>query len=630
MDRAEKIAKLRALRDQGQPSMSREQKIAKLRSLRDGGQPQDEQKDAGLLSQVGSAALSGLQATGEFIDTYTGAPARAAIGAAQRGENPLSAGYEQFGEDPSQAPTGKELAQTAGVPDNALSEVIPSFFTEDDKEAEKWFKFKKGGMADVTASGAAGLGLDIAADPTNLIPGKAVTAGLKGVKKGVDKAGKAIGAVGKTGAKAIGKATSKTGAALTGLPEGVITNYIKKRKAIDKVIAKYGDDVTGAADELRKSMNNSISLKIGQLSDEIGEIIEGASKGVKVKASAITDALENVKGGIDVDLNPEAISEIEELIERVSKKGEFLGAKEVNNVKRFLQERAKSSYLKPGQMIGSSKVAQKAAKGGARVARKLEGKIAPETVSRNAQLQKIHQMNKQINPNILKEGKNPTAIISAGTGANQANINQLKKLGEMTDKDFIGPATDLATQRSFANAPLLPVDTTGKTAARIAVGFGAGNLIGGTVGGAIGAALTSPYVLKKAIQSGDVSADVVKWLAGTSGEVTDAVLKKAIKMSSTKKGQAMLRGLEKTGKMMAIEDYKKQKNKGKAKWANEGFKKMEAYLEPDQMKDYKARKDELLGSKAGRDILSQISTLKPGTPAFKAALKKLDKLEGGK
>lgn len=627
MNREDKIAKIRALRSgAGAPqALTREQKIAKVRELR-AQSAAPEQVDAGFLSQAGDAVLGGVQAAGEFLDTYTGAPARAAIGAAQQGENPLTAGYEQFGEDPSQAPTGKELAQTAGVPDNALSELVPGLFTDDDKEAEEWLKFKKGGAADITASGAAGLGLDIAADPTNLIPGKAMAAGFKGVKKGVGAVGKGLRKAGQMGADVATKATIKGGKTLTGMPEAVIENYIKKRKAIDKVIAKYGDDVTGAADELRKSMNNSISLKIGQLSDEIGEIIDGAADGVKVKASAITDALDNVRTGIDVDLNPEAIDEISELIDRVGKKGEFLGAKEVNQVKRFLQDRAKASYLKPGQMIGSSKVAQKAAKSGARVARKLEGKIAPETVARNAKLQQIHQMNKQINPNILKEGKNPTAIISAGTGANQANINQLKKLGELTDKDFVSQATDLATQKSFANAPLLPVDTTGKTAARIAVGYGTGALIGGPVGGALGAALTSPYVLKKAIQAGDFSTDLAKALADTTGAVTDSVLKRAIKASGTKRGRAMIRAFEKTGKVSAIEGYKKEKNKGKAKWAKEGLNKIKRSLGDDMAAKYEVHRS----SKKGRDILSQISTLKPGSAAFKAALKKLDKLEGNK
>jgi hypothetical protein len=66
---------------------------------------------------VGEKALGAVGWTGTQIDRVGGAPARAAIGAAQLGENPLSAFGSQFGRDPSKAPTGKELAMNAGASD---------------------------------------------------------------------------------------------------------------------------------------------------------------------------------------------------------------------------------------------------------------------------------------------------------------------------------------------------------------------------------------------------------------------------------------------------------------------------------------------------------------------------------
>lgn len=138
------------------------------------------EKDKSFLSKTGDWLIEGLVEIGDEIDSVTGAPTRAAIKAVSEGEGPLGAFAEQFGEDTSKAPTGKELAQDAGVPDNSLSELFPSLYTSDDQEAEEWFKFKKGGPADITASGAAGLGVDILADPTSFL-GMGMVKGAKNI-----------------------------------------------------------------------------------------------------------------------------------------------------------------------------------------------------------------------------------------------------------------------------------------------------------------------------------------------------------------------------------------------------------------------------------------------------------------
>lgn len=86
--------------------------------------------------QVG---MGGLRA----VDAVTGAPIRAGIGAAQKGGNPWTAMAAQFAEDPDRAPTGEDIVKAAGMEAGALRS-------------------------------AAGLGMDIASDPTNIIPGKAL------------------------------------------------------------------------------------------------------------------------------------------------------------------------------------------------------------------------------------------------------------------------------------------------------------------------------------------------------------------------------------------------------------------------------------------------------------------------
>ncbi|NJM09343.1 MAG: hypothetical protein HC883_00125 [Bdellovibrionaceae bacterium] len=47
----------------------------------------------------------------EALDSVTGAPARAAIGALQDGRNPFSAAGKQFAEHPRNAPTGYDIVK---------------------------------------------------------------------------------------------------------------------------------------------------------------------------------------------------------------------------------------------------------------------------------------------------------------------------------------------------------------------------------------------------------------------------------------------------------------------------------------------------------------------------------------
>lgn len=129
-----------------------------------------------------------IQPVGRAIDRFTGAPVRAAIGEMQEGRFGAAPGkyLSQFGAAPELAPTGKELAIKAGLGNKTeLSSVLPSLYSDTGKE---WLKLKRHGLLDPTAAGAAGLGIDIAADPTNFIPvgaaakdaGAVANASLKG------------------------------------------------------------------------------------------------------------------------------------------------------------------------------------------------------------------------------------------------------------------------------------------------------------------------------------------------------------------------------------------------------------------------------------------------------------------
>jgi hypothetical protein len=159
------------------------------------------------LDQLGQDALDNvIVPIGRAVDRYTGAPSRAALGAAIARENPVSAFVGQFGDEPEKAPAGKDIARRLGVVDTSLSEVVPGLYSETGEGLE----LQRGGFLDPTASGVAGLGLDLGTDWTNLVPGALA---LKGAAKG------ATGLVGKV-ARPGARAAAKTTDVLTGTRAG--------------------------------------------------------------------------------------------------------------------------------------------------------------------------------------------------------------------------------------------------------------------------------------------------------------------------------------------------------------------------------------------------------------------------
>lgn len=133
---------------------------------------------------LGERALSGLGEVATKIDSYTGAPARAAIGALEDGKG-LGGSFEalknQWGEDPARAPTARQLREKAGI-DLGDQPLL-------DEKSGLGQVFKHGPMGylatHVSPNEAADVGIDMAADLTNAVPlmgpvKSAMGVGLKG------------------------------------------------------------------------------------------------------------------------------------------------------------------------------------------------------------------------------------------------------------------------------------------------------------------------------------------------------------------------------------------------------------------------------------------------------------------
>lgn len=115
----------------------------------------------------GQKALGLLGKAANKIDSYTGAPMRAGIGAAQDADQPgdipavaFEAAKKQFGADPALAPTGKDIVKKAGVSDQDIE--LTTF---------------GGGKVKMNPAGIAGFGMDVAANPLNFVGPAASLAG---------------------------------------------------------------------------------------------------------------------------------------------------------------------------------------------------------------------------------------------------------------------------------------------------------------------------------------------------------------------------------------------------------------------------------------------------------------------
>lgn len=124
-----------------------------------------------------------------------------------------------------------------------------------------------------------------------------------------------------------------------------------------------------------------------------------------------------------------------------------------------------------------------------------------------------------------------------------------------------------------------------------------------------------------------------------AGKITNALARRLKKLSEFKSlsernpkkfnlivGQ-FSRTLEGAGKGfdLVAEDERRQE-RGKSKWAQKGLDKIKQNSSPEKRRRFEQMTDELLKSKKGKDLLSQISTLKPGTKAYENAVNRLEKM----
>lgn len=325
------------------------------------------------------------------------------------------------------------------------------------------------------------------------------------------------------------------------------------------MIRAYGDNVPEAADTIRQGFQTSIRAKRAELGKQIEKTLESLPDEKVIDATPIIGELQKVQGRLNETLRLEEVKQIDELVGRIQAvAGEEMRftPRELNEVKRFLQDRGAAAFLKDGQIFVPGKEAQIAAKNASRVARQTLNTISPTIAQTNNDLQKLHLIEEKINKNLIAPGKSEAGLLSAGSGVNPRNVKNLERLEEATGAPIMHQAEVLSATKRFADPGLSAMDTTGKAVERMAkasiIGLGAG----GVTGAAVAAALTSPMALKLAIQSGRIPIEGFKALTGGLGAVTEATVDIAYRSLHTPAGQAgfdaairgMRAGVAETGK----------------------------------------------------------------------------------
>lgn len=419
--------------------------------------PAQQQESQSPLSRM--PIMSALGAISSAIDPYTGAPTRAGISAGLKGENPLEAAWQQFGMPSETAPTGEDISKQIGVPES---------------------------VAPYT-----GMAVDVLADPTNLIPGKAIPSSL--------------GAVGR-GTKAVaGRVGPKVAEAFTGIPKKEIKTFINDYDRVSNLIKKFKDAPDEASDIIREGYQNKLQSFRRGANRELETILNSEAGSKRVKINDVLSAIDAKLKKLNPNLYGDDIAEMQDVQRRVLSLSDDVGTvsvKDMNDIKQYLDGLASPEWSAMGTRIfkKGDKVAQ-ASQQAANVARKAVNKAAPEIKEVNQKLSALRKVEEKLNKNLITAGKSQSALKAAGSGANTRARRQLEKLGEITGRDFISDADALAAFERFKDTQLLPIDTTGKSATRIGLGGMLGYAAGGMPGAVIGGAITSPEVLKRAIQA---------------------------------------------------------------------------------------------------------------------------------
>jgi hypothetical protein len=407
---------------------------------------------AGVL-KVNEATAGIVPRIANVIDSYTGAPTRAAIGAAQNAESPLAAFVKQFGENPALAPSGKDLAKKTGastesiIPDSAL----PSFLK--DTKGNKTLELIKN-LATASPAGIYGAGLDIAANPLNV-----ATPVARGVGLLADAASEvpAVSRALETAGKIPGKLATKAAASLTPATEKAIEVYNSSAPEVNNVIKRSGGILSTAADEAKVKIQASIQAEKDAANGLIKQALEDPElQKIQVPTQPILEKLQAAKSKINPHYDPGDIKQINDMMERINQANPS-GAMSLDNLyetTKFLRKRSYGSFAENGEIYINSPQAAKAANGARQAATEALHEAAPQIKEADAIHSSLHDVDNRISSSLLTEGKPENIFSSAGGGSGNIHQRNLMEIGQLTGTNPVHDAELIYSAKYFKNKDL--------------------------------------------------------------------------------------------------------------------------------------------------------------------------------
>lgn len=498
------------------------------------------------------------------VDSYTGAPARAAIGAAQDGrfsltDNPVTAYAQQFGGNPELAPTGKQIVKKMGVDDTTkLSDVLSGMYSE---TGDELLKFKKGGMLDPTTADVAGVAMDIAADPLNIIPG---TGAAKSAAKATGQTAKAATKVVEKSSGGLKKFAEKMAVNATGATGKQSAEFADDagRQLLDRKIVRFGDTQEKIAQ--RASAASEAAYK------DIDEALTSLEKsGASVDANQIYDTIRKkitdiAKDPSQADIAAHLEKELDNLVNASQARGgSKMAITEAEKIKRGYNRKA-GNWMDPERGMAGKEMYQ-AFRESVENAAKADPKLATK----------------------FEEGKKTYGLLA--------------------------PIQEAAEKRARTLAQSQPVNlldiVTGAPAA-----VAAGPLAGVAV--PLARRAIAPRVASAVAVSADKMADMLR-------KIPDI---KAIEEASPERFQnvvELLIGVRGAASVGTSKAANSKEEKGPEKWARDGFENIVNHAPPEEREKLTKMRDTILKTPKLRESLIVAADVKPGTKAMDRLLKDL-------
>ena len=82
----------------------------------------------------------------------------------------------------------------------------------------------------------------------------------------------------------------------------------------------------------------------------------------------------------------------------------------------------------------------------------------------NNELAQLHNINKNINKNLITPEKTALSVMGVGSGQNEQAVKQMRKLEKITGFPYVEEAQNIVAAKYFNEPSFLPTQTTGKAA----------------------------------------------------------------------------------------------------------------------------------------------------------------------